>query len=798
MPDQSPLLALMTDQKQSVREALLANPGLPSELLTVLAASPDRWIRTTVAQNRSTPTHVLAELITDGSRSVRAALAGNESTPRAVLEQLARDPEDSVRESVAGNSSTDAQTLRLLARAPNAIVKHVAGNTSTPADVLEDLAREALSDGDLTEVLVSNPSTPIHILETLITGFSEWDYHLRALWRAATHPLMPPQTLDDLARNRHESVRQVVARHPNTSADTLERLSRDSESGVREAALSNPRLPASSLEMLSHDDSWVIRTLVAVHPATPAHVVETLGLGEEAAVRLAVRMHRAMPVSNSSREGIGMVSVAAEETDDSDWTLRETLIGRLLQFGLTDGRLLSGSYHDVAGNESVPRAVLDLLSKEESDSVREDVARNTSSSPETLRGLASDSAPVVRAAAAGNISTPIDSVRTLSSDPVPDVRRASAANAFAVAQWCQVQEVASLEEMLRLAVDARNSDSWIPSLEGALQQLWLSPSGRWLCVHSIAGDDEGLLYVIDARRESILGTVPLVDQAPDEQDLDVCWSMNEEHLVVIEGKASFARYEEVHVQALALPTFRYVVQDSISHPSTWDIRSLGVYFSEIGDKFGVCLTDGSDGSDLPSYSIIVFELDTGRRSNILRWDESRYFPLVRSDLTCAYLVLQGDHIHGAKRDDMYYLLIGFNSKSKIIELDTESDEWVEELWLSRDEEILYMSIESDDGSRGVIEVDLSWKYARNARIPSGSFEPPPHAVWSFPSLFNGSWNVATHDGERSFSIDRPTNTLVRESHQEIIEDRVTRSGSESSVVFDERRRQIPLELPNAD
>ena len=93
-------MGLASDPVGVVQKNVAANPRAPAEVLEMLGASEEEWIRQAVAANHSTPVHVLKVLAKDKKTAVRLAVASNPQTPHDVLLLLTKDKIAGVRDAV--------------------------------------------------------------------------------------------------------------------------------------------------------------------------------------------------------------------------------------------------------------------------------------------------------------------------------------------------------------------------------------------------------------------------------------------------------------------------------------------------------------------------------------------------------------------------------------------------------------------------------------------------------------------------------------------------------------------------
>jgi hypothetical protein len=148
------------------------------------------------------------------------AVAKSLNTTSATLEQLAKDSDNDVRSRVAGNPNTPGATLERLAQDwDDGVRSRVAENPNTPAAALEQLRDD--ENSQVQTLSIGNPNTSASDLDALAHGT------VRARMAVAMHPNTPVATLEQMAQDSHEHVRQRVAENPNTPSDTVAQLTRN-------------------------------------------------------------------------------------------------------------------------------------------------------------------------------------------------------------------------------------------------------------------------------------------------------------------------------------------------------------------------------------------------------------------------------------------------------------------------------------------------------------------------------------------------------------------------------------------
>jgi len=111
-------------------------PGMPAELLSILATNPAAHVRVYVAMHPNTEVSVLSQMITDRSVYVAMALADNQNTPAEGLAKLSGHAEGRVRLCVAGNTNIPVEVLSKLVFDKNLAVRKAAReNSNLPAHI---------------------------------------------------------------------------------------------------------------------------------------------------------------------------------------------------------------------------------------------------------------------------------------------------------------------------------------------------------------------------------------------------------------------------------------------------------------------------------------------------------------------------------------------------------------------------------------------------------------------------------------------------------------------------------------
>lgn len=207
-----------------------------------------------------------------------------------------------------------------------------------------------------------------------------------------------------------------------------EQLARDRHLTVRTPLASNPRCSATALSLLSKDRSMAIRLLVAKHPATSPEALTALVQDVDANVRWSAAGHNRLPqevlAALAQGEDDGLRQVAVENTScPADALL--ALLQRVRAYAAEGGPAKFGNVRQaIAAHRNCPKDDLQVL-KDPQWAVRAAAAANPASGEVLLRALAQDEHEFVRACLAENSACPPDVLQMYATSGVGAlVRRA--------------------------------------------------------------------------------------------------------------------------------------------------------------------------------------------------------------------------------------------------------------------------------------------------------------------------------------------------------------------------------------
>ncbi|GAA2617721.1 hypothetical protein GCM10010425_09150 [Streptomyces spororaveus] len=321
-PEWPRLLAAHPDS--GIRWKLASCPGLPSDVVDLLAADPDvevveevaRWtdspvtarlarhpdprVRIAVAFNPTTPLEAVLALAEDPELPLQWALSERTDLPQALYARLAADPNDGVRAAYARNPGIGQELIRVLAADPEIEVRRaVAEHPRAPLDLLTELVVgdraawnplprvAAATPAELTELAGSRHAA----VRMLVAQRRDLPAHLRdalavdpaaSVVRAvAAHPGLSEELLRAMVARHGVQVLAAVAANPDASGALLEHLTQH-RPGVRRALKEVAKHPhATGPALLACLADRTSRPLAAAHPALPPEAITGLLADED-------------------------------------------------------------------------------------------------------------------------------------------------------------------------------------------------------------------------------------------------------------------------------------------------------------------------------------------------------------------------------------------------------------------------------------------------------------------------------------------------------------------------------------
>ncbi|MFD3374235.1 MULTISPECIES: hypothetical protein [unclassified Streptomyces] len=269
---------IATDPRVEHREKLAACPGLPSDVVELLAADSDIRVVAELAL-WATP-DVAARLAEHPHAEVRRAVAANEATPSAVLAALA-----------TGEGLSPVQRCLVCDREETPFV-HDPQCARLDCDLLPGASCDGSHEStvhDTQHAVLRNPATP----PEAVIGFADHPSTLLR-WALAARPDLPTEVSGRLSVDDNPGVRADLAENPAIGEALIRVLAGDHGHDVRRRLAHNPNVPLDVLTDLAGDARIGATLLPRIAAASPIEV-EELAKSPNPAVRMLLAQRRDLP-----------------------------------------------------------------------------------------------------------------------------------------------------------------------------------------------------------------------------------------------------------------------------------------------------------------------------------------------------------------------------------------------------------------------------------------------------------------------------------------------------------------------
>ncbi|WP_326733419.1 hypothetical protein [Streptomyces sp. NBC_01022] len=255
------------------REKLAACPGLPSDVVEMLAVDPD--VRVVAELALWAPAHLAAGLAGHPHAEVRRAVAVNEATPPAVLAAL-----------ITGEGLPPARRCLVCDREETPFV-HDRQCGRLDCDLLPGASCDGSHEStvhDLQHAALQNPAAPTEA----VVGFAEHPSMLLR-WALAARPDLPPEVGRRLAEDPIPGVRADLAGNPAIDDAVIRALAVDRGHDVQRRLAHNPNVPLDVLIHLAGATRIGATLLPRIASASPAEAEDLAGSPVPAARMLLAR-----------------------------------------------------------------------------------------------------------------------------------------------------------------------------------------------------------------------------------------------------------------------------------------------------------------------------------------------------------------------------------------------------------------------------------------------------------------------------------------------------------------------------
>ncbi|GGV87875.1 hypothetical protein GCM10015535_38000 [Streptomyces gelaticus] len=267
-----------SDPEAERRERLAACPGLPPDVVEMLAADSD--VRVVAELASWTTPDMAARLARHPHAEVRRAVAANETTPPDVLAML-----------ITGDGLPPAQRCLVCDNEETPFV-HDPQCPRLDCDLRSGATCAGYHESTVHEtamLALGNPATPA---EAVVRFADHPSTLLRC--RLAARPDLPPEVGERLAGDPVPGVRADLAGNPAIDDALIRRLATDRGHDVQRALAHNPRVPLDVLSRLAGAVKIGPTLLPRIAAASPAEV-EELSRSSNPALRMLLAERRDLP-----------------------------------------------------------------------------------------------------------------------------------------------------------------------------------------------------------------------------------------------------------------------------------------------------------------------------------------------------------------------------------------------------------------------------------------------------------------------------------------------------------------------
>ncbi|MFF0739428.1 hypothetical protein ACFYVL_03410 [Streptomyces sp. NPDC004111] len=391
------------DASADCRERLAECPGLPADVVAVLAADPEVQVVAELA--RVAGPDLVVGLASHPHAEVRLAVAANESTPAAVLAAL-----------LTGEGLPPARWCLVCVR-EEVPFAHDRNCPRTDCDLRPDAACDGSHESTvhgLRQAALLNPATPG------ATAAAFADHPCSLLRRAlASRTDLPTAAYARLATDPVPGVRADLARNPAIDEPLIRLLADDRDHDVRRQLAQHPRVPLDVLVRLAAVTRLGDAPLPRITAASPAEMARLARSADPVARMLAARRNDLPAALRDALAGDADARVA--KTVAPQPGLTEALLRSMVD--RHGSQVLAGA----AANPDAPPALLAEWARQEPPvrALRELAGHPRATAPVLLACLTDKRA---RRTAAARPELPPSALVTLLSDPDPQTARTAAAN----------------------------------------------------------------------------------------------------------------------------------------------------------------------------------------------------------------------------------------------------------------------------------------------------------------------------------------------------------------------------------
>lgn len=402
------------------RIAVARDPKCPTELLGKLVNDEDRDVLVAVARHPNSPWPVLERLYSLASDmatwkrdEIIRCIGENPACPQSVYQNIADSDDPQARFAIVKNQSCPSQILDQLSANfydDFGFALRLAKHSNISGNALATLFW--LGDKDVANCIKQNLRFTEEVSRTFLENYLEENRDDEDCIKAiASNRFCPPDILDELAENWHETVEIALelAANPNATGKALPFLILLCGSEVGSIAKANPAYSEDLCrkfvrDYLDKNPDEVSRSIIAESKLCPPDILTELARDEADEVRISV-------AGNPNSPSILLVELAINDPDETEDGVRETAFENP-SCPLSD-----------AANEESDHTLLEKLASFPHPAVRATVAQNKKCHQLLLEHLRRDNAPEVRLAAMSQGTISPGEISRFADDPYPPIRK---------------------------------------------------------------------------------------------------------------------------------------------------------------------------------------------------------------------------------------------------------------------------------------------------------------------------------------------------------------------------------------
>lgn len=437
--------AVLSRRPISMILALSSGTNILPERIARVSKSTDWLVRAAVARNLGTPPNILKRLIEDA---------------HSLVAELAKQTQDKLSGNISSTSGTTKLDAKQIAQDIAKRIRHSECPIVSPLDEtwggacslqhlwvpeLTDQLDKEWSDKEwglfkdyLENYLPNNKDKQTELVEPFLTSEKACIAadELSKVKPGVKHALAnsvytPVSILENLAKDRGEYIRKLVAENPNTPIATLESLAKDKNEWVRIAVFKNPNATNQMRDILLKDENLEVIGEISkskkIDSKTRNELFKRLLLSKRDDIRKFVAGNPDTPIELLNQfifDKGGYTTQVLSSNPSATTELLNDFYDHLSNKKRSKTKYGGTHWHAIIGIAKNPNTSVSLLKKLLED-FPDYVAQNLCATVEILEQLAKDKRAGVRIKVARNPNTPISLIEALLQDKSATVKEAA-------------------------------------------------------------------------------------------------------------------------------------------------------------------------------------------------------------------------------------------------------------------------------------------------------------------------------------------------------------------------------------